>query len=111
MIAKYIKTQLELEERVRPAELLELFDEGTEEYAEVTKIFDYSDGDRLKGEVAERYFNDSIRKLRLHDLDEKINRLQLEVAAETDIQKRKTLAETITRLTLQKTRIKHGDNI
>ena len=111
LIAKYIKTQLELEERVRPAELLELFDEGTEEYAEVTKIFDYSDGDRLKGEVAERYFNDSIRKLRLHDLDEKINRLQLEVAAETDLQKRKTLAETITRLTLQKTRIKHGDNI
>ena len=111
LIAKYIKTQLELEERVRPAELLELFDEGTEEYAEVTKIFDYSDGDRLKGEVAERYFNDSIRKLRLHDLDEKINRLQLEVAAETDLLKRKTLAETITRLTLQKTRIKHGDNI
>ena len=39
----------------------EFFDEKTEEYEELVKILDYSDGEKLNGEVAEKYFYDCIK--------------------------------------------------
>ncbi len=91
IIARYVKAQKILEEKIRPAELLELFDEGSEEYAEIIRIFDYSDGDRLKGEVAEKYFEDCVKTLKLYDIDRKIAELKKNIAVETDIVKRKKL--------------------
>ncbi|MDE6585894.1 MAG: toprim domain-containing protein [Clostridia bacterium] len=111
IIAKYIRTQTLLGERVSPAELLELFDEGTEEYAEINRIFDYSDGERLKGEVAEKYFNDCLKTLKLYHIDGEIAQLQAEITSETDVEKRKQLTTKLQKAISQKKKIKDGDNI
>ena len=50
-----------------------------------------SDGDRLKGEVAEKYFEDCVKTLKLYDIDRKIAELKKNIAVETDIVKRKKL--------------------
>lgn len=109
IIAKYIRTQNLMGERVSPADLLELFDEGTEEYAEINRIFDYSDGDRLRGEVAEKYFNDCIKTLRLHCIDGRISALRTAVVNETDVEKRKGLTTELQNAISQKKKIKDGE--
>ena len=111
IIAKYVKTQNLLGERVRPAELLELFDEGTEEYTEVTRIFDYSDGERLKGEVAQKYFEDCLKTLRLYGIDGQISKLQTQISAENDVETRKKLTGELQKLIVLKKQIKSGDRI
>ena len=109
IIAKYIRTQREFGDRVQPAELLEFFDEGSEECAELNRIFDYSDGDKLRGEVAEKYFYDCLRTLKLSEIDAHISRVQTQVDSETDVVKRKRLAAELIQLTKQKEKIKSGD--
>ncbi|MBD5632583.1 MAG: hypothetical protein HDP34_05080, partial [Clostridia bacterium] len=109
IIAKYINTKRLMEERIQPAELLEFFDDNTEEYNELTHIFDYNDGNKFIGEVAERYFYDCIKTLRLSDIDDKISRVKALAEAETDGEKRKSLAEDLQKLLLQKKNIKNGE--
>lgn len=111
IIAKYIRTQKLLGERVRPADLLELFDEGTEEYAEINRIFDYSDGEKLKGEVAEKYFYDCLKTMRLHGIDGKISDLRAKATAEPDVEKRKRITAELQQAIIRKKKIKDGDNI
>ncbi|MDE6504516.1 MAG: DNA primase [Clostridia bacterium] len=109
IIAKYIRTQKEFGDRIQPAELLEFFDEGSEEHAELNRVFDYSDGDKLRGQVAEKYFYDCIRTLKLSEIDAHISRVQAQVDTETDVVKRKYLAAELIQLTKQKEKIKSGD--
>ncbi len=106
IIARYVKAQKLLEEKIRPAELLELFDEGSEEYAEIIRIFDYSDGDRLRGEVAEKYFEDCVKTLNLYDIDRKIAELKKNIAVETDIVKRKKLTALLQSLIAERKKIR-----
>ena len=44
-----------MEERVRPSELFEFFDEKTEEYEELVKILDYSDGESIPASAIDLY--------------------------------------------------------
>ncbi len=111
IISKYVNTQKLLGEKVRPAELLDLFDEGTEEYAEVTRIFDYSDGERLKGEVAQKYYSDCLKTLRLYGIDGKIAALQAEISSESDVTKRKNLTGELQKLIILKNQIKSGEKL
>lgn len=109
IIAKYLKSKFLLEERVQPAELLEFFDEGTEEYLELCRVFDYSDGDKLKGAVAEKYFFDCIRSLRITQIDAQISNVQQRIAAERGISERKALTAELQKLIIQKKNIKDGE--
>jgi hypothetical protein len=92
IIAKYLKSKKLLEERVQPAELFEFFDENTPEYDELCRILDYSDGEKLSGEVAEKYFYDCVRKLKLDDVDNQISTLKTSIEVETDLMQKKALA-------------------
>lgn len=109
IIAKYIFSKKFLDERVRPSELFEFFDEGTEEYEELTRILDYCDGDALKGEVAEKYFKDCVKALKTAEVSESIARVQAQIAAETDPDKRKDLTHTLQSLINRQKKIKSGE--
>lgn len=108
IISKYIKSKKLMEERVQPAELFEFFDEKTEEYEELCKILDYSDGEALSGEVAEKYFLDCILKLKLKNLDGQIAALTAQIEAKNGTDERHALALNLQKLIKQKEELKSG---
>lgn len=91
LIAKYIGVKAADGEKVRPLELLELFDDGTEEREELDRVFDYNDGEKLVGEVAEKYFSDCVRTLKRNAVDKNIELLKKKIAAERDGEARRAL--------------------
>lgn len=109
VIAKYILTKIDFGERIQPSELFELFEDGTEEYGEFTKILDYSNGDALKGEVAAKYFRDCVRILQLDYLNKTIAGLDEKIKSETDIEKRRELTLTLQNLLIKREKTKNGD--
>ena len=98
-----------MEERVQPNELFEFFDEKTPEYAELSRILDYSDGDKLNGEIAEKYFNDCVKTLKLVGLDAKISALSKAIEAQGVMETRKALTEELQQLLKLKEKLKSGD--
>lgn len=111
IIANYIRSKILLEQRIQPAELFEFFEEDSADYTELTKILDFSDGTALKGEVAEKYFYDCIKTLKISDLDEKLSAIKQKAEKETDINARKALAAELQRLLNQKKNIKSGEGL
>ncbi|MBD5585119.1 MAG: toprim domain-containing protein, partial [Clostridia bacterium] len=109
IIAKYIFSKKFLDERVQPSELFEFFDENTEEYEELTRILDYSDGNALKGEVAEKYFHDCVKTLKLAEIDENVAKVKAQINTTEDVAKRKDLAIKLQSLINQKEKIKSGE--
>ena len=109
IISRYIQSKRLMEERVQPAELFEFFEEDSEDYAELCRILDYSDGDRFKGEVAEKYFYDCVKKLKTDSIDSRIASLKSKIDGESDAEKRKQMAQTIQKLTQTKRKINSGD--
>ena len=109
IIANYILSKQLLEERVQPAELFEFFDEDSEEYTELCNILDYSDGDRFKGEVAEKYFYDCIKKLKTDAIDKKIALIKSQIDSESDVGKRKQMAYAMQQLIQSRRKINNGD--
>ena len=84
-IAAYI-TVCEAEgARVRPAELFEIFDENCPAFNE---ILDLNYEDKLEGEVAKRFFMDSVATLERESIDKEIALLQEELS-KTDEQSRR----------------------
>ena len=98
IIAKYIQSKQLLEERIQPAELFEFFEEESEEYSELCRILDYSDGDRFKGEVAEKYFYDCIKKIKTESIDKQIAKLKSLIEGETDTAIRKQMTQKMQQL-------------
>ncbi len=109
IIAKYIFSKQFLEEKIQPAELFEFFDEGTDEYTELTRILDYCDGNALQGEVAAKYFDDCVQKLKLAEVNAEITRVKSLIAAEEDGDRRKDLTAKLQRLINQQKKIKTGE--
>ena len=108
IIAKYIQSKQLMEERVHPAELFEFFEEDSEEYEELCRILDYSDGDRFKGEVAEKYFYDCVKKLKLDAIDRQIASLKPLIDSETDTAKRKQMAQVMQNLIQSRRNLNSG---
>ncbi len=109
IIAKYLKSKKLMEERVQPAELFEFFEEKTEEYEELCKILDFSDGDALSGEVAEKYFTDCVKKLKLKYVDVQVASLTAKIENETSTEARKSLTVKLQQLLKQKEKLKSGE--
>ncbi|MDE7082241.1 MAG: DNA primase [Clostridia bacterium] len=109
IIAKYIFSKQFLEERIQPSELFEFFDEGTEEYTELTKILDYCDGNALQGEVAAKYFKDCVKTLKIAEVNAEIVSVQSRIANETDGETRKVLTEKLQTLINKQKKIKRGE--
>ncbi len=91
-IAEYIDGHEKAGERIRPSELFELLDEDCEE---LNAILDLNYEDKLSGEIAARFFSDSVRTLERQSIEREITALSESFAAETDEGKRKELAKKI----------------
>lgn len=109
IIAQYILSQNLMEEKVRPSDLFDFFESDTEEFNELSRVLDYSDGDRLKGEVAEKYFYDCLKTLKLSDVDARITEIKMKIESQTDMEVRKSLTSALLTLIQQKEKIKGGE--
>lgn len=108
ILAKYVLSKRMLGERIHLSEIFEFFEENSPEYEELGRILDYSDRSGLEGEVAEKYYCDSILKLKLDFIDGEVGELSKKLGAVSDIDERNKLAQRITELIKQKEKLKHG---
>lgn len=103
VIANYLCDRAEKGESVRPSELFELLDEDC---AEFNAILDLNYGDKLSGEVAERFFKDSVRTLKLENIERAIAECNAEYVKESNVEKRKEISKTLQALVLKQKEIK-----
>ena len=92
VVAQYIREREEAGERIRPSELFELLEEGCKE---LNEILDLNYEDKLSGEIAERFFEDSLRVVELEDIETEIQRLNARYNTETDDKARKEIASRL----------------
>ena len=92
IIAQYIADREARGERIRPSELFELLDEKCPEF---NAILDLNYGDKLQGEVAERFFNDSLKTLKREAIEEEIARLNQAYGKATEEEERKEIAKQL----------------
>ena len=92
IVANYIAERESKGERIRPSELFELLDENC---AEFNAILDLNYGDKLVGDVAERFFNDSLKTLKKEANEEEIARLNQAYANATEESERKAIAKQL----------------
>ena len=103
IIANYISDRELRGERIRPSELFELLDEDCEEF---NAILDLNYGDKLTGEIAEQFFHDSVKTLKLLMIDEAIAECNTRYMQETDLEQRKEISRTLQALVAQKKELK-----
>ena len=103
IVADYVSEREEKGERVRPSELFEVLDESC---VELNEILDFNYEDKLSGEIAERFFADSIRSLKTAKLEKEIARRSELYAQATDESERKKLAKEISELIKTKSSLK-----
>ena len=92
IIADYICEREEAGERIRPSELFEVLDEDC---AEFNAILDLNYGDKLTGDVAERFFDDSVKTVKRDTLERQIALYTARYETETDEEKRKEIATSL----------------
>ena len=95
VIANYIDERERAGERIRPAELFEILEENSEEF---NAILDLNCGDKLTGEVAERFFADSVKALEKQKRQQEIAKLNEQYKAETDEETKRQIAARIQEL-------------
>ena len=103
VIANYIADCEKKGERVRPSELFELLDENCPEF---NAILDLNYGDKLSGEVAERFFADSVKTLRLETVEEEVAKCNAEYAKATEETQRREIAKRLGALIQKRNKIK-----
>ncbi len=92
IIARYIADHEQKGERIRPSELFELLDENC---AEFNAILDLNYGDKLTGEIAERFFNDSVKTLKKEKIEMEIATLNQAYAKASTEAERKEIAKQL----------------
>jgi DNA primase len=108
ILAKYVLSKRLMEEKIHLSEVFEFFEENTPEYEELTRILDYSDGQSFSGEIAEKYFNDCLTKLKINAIDKVISALSTSLKSATEVEARAEIAKRISTLLKQKEKIKNG---
>lgn len=102
-IATYIAERERAGEKIRPSELFEILDENCLEF---NAILDLNYEDKLSGEVAARFFSDSVKTLEKRAVEREINALREAYEKETDEDKKreaaKRLADCIHRRNIRK---------
>ncbi len=92
VIAQYILDREQKNERIRPSELFEVLDENC---TELNEILDLNYGEKLTGEIAERFFADSVKTLKLEAIEKEIAGYNAEYAKATDEETRKQIAKQL----------------
>lgn len=108
ILAKYVLSKRMMGEKIHLSEIFEFFEENTPEYEELTRILDLSDGQSFSGEIGEKYFKDSLLKLKLDEIDKNISLLSQALAVTSEISERTRVAAQIDQLLKQKEKIKNG---
>lgn len=103
IVAEYLMEKQKTGERIRPSELFEFLDEDS---AEFNQILDLNYGDKLEGEIGERFFNDSVKTLQKLDIDKKIEKLNEAFKAEDNLENRKKITQEIASLVIKKKKLK-----
>lgn len=103
IIANYVTEQEKKKEKIRPSELFEVLDE---ESIELNAILDFNYEDKLTGEVAERFFRDSVNTLERERVEKEIALLNEEYAKTNDEQQRKIIAQKLSAQVRKQTQIK-----
>jgi DNA primase len=105
VVADYVCQREADGERIRPSELFEVLDENCRE---LNKILDFNYEDKLSGEVAERFFADSVKALMRERIETEIAKCNREYAETTDEEKRRALAKQLAELIKEKNRLKRN---
>ena len=92
LVANYIAERERAGERIRPSELFEFLDENSPEF---NAILDLNYGDKLSGEVAERFFFDSLKTLQSEAIEEEISSLNSAYVKAADENERKEIARKL----------------
>ena len=108
ILARYVLSKRLMEESIHLSEVFEFFEENSPEYEELTRILDYSDGAEFEGEVARKYFSDSVVKLKIDSIDALIGELRERTRSLNDIAQIKECAARISELAKQKEKLKYG---
>lgn len=66
-----------------------------EDCPEFNEILDLNYGDKLSGEVAEKFFSDSVKTLERKKIEEKIREYKKLASEERDTEKRKEIARKL----------------
>ncbi|MBQ8323421.1 MAG: DNA primase [Clostridia bacterium] len=103
VVANYVIGREKAGERIRPGELFELLGESN---AELNEILDLSYGDKLTGEIAERFFEDSVQTIAREDIEREIASLNEAYAKEKDDGKRKEIAQQLVECMGRRNRLK-----
>ncbi|MBQ7323964.1 MAG: toprim domain-containing protein, partial [Clostridia bacterium] len=103
IVANYIAEREEKNERIRPSELFELLDEKCEEF---NAILDLNYGDKLSGEVAERFFEDSVKTLEAEKIEEEILALNAAYAKTIAEDERREIAKKLSACVLKRNALK-----
>lgn len=92
VIAQYVIEREKAGERIRPSEIFEILQEDT---PELNAILDLNYGEKLSGEVGEKFFLDSVRMLEKEGIEREISRLNEAYAKAIDEGERKAIAQKI----------------
>ena len=92
VVVEYVLLREEKGERIRPSELFEILEEDC---AELGEILDLNYGDKLSGEVAERFFKDSVKTLKKERVEAEIAAYNAAYVQETSEEKRKEIARKL----------------
>ena len=91
-IADYVVAREQAGERIRPSELFEVLEETS---AEFNEILDLNYEEKLSGEIAERFFLDSVKAVRMEALERELEALNAAHKQETDESLRREIAKQI----------------
>ena len=105
VVADYVCERESAGERVRPSELFEVLDENC---PELNRILDFNFEDKLSGEVAERFFSDSVKALKRERIETEIANCNRAYAETTDEETRKSLAKQLSELIKERNRLKRN---
>ena len=103
IIANYIIECEKSGERIRPSALFEMFSDESEE---LNAIFNLNYEDKLSGEIASRFFSDSVRALEREAIEKEIAIYNREYAQITDENERKATANKIAQAVRRKNQLK-----
>lgn len=108
LIARYIAEREESGEKIRPSELFEIFDESS---VELNEILDLNYQDKLTGEVAERFFFDSVKTLKEEDIERQIAACNESYKNTDSESERKEIARKLSALIMEKNALKKNGKL
>ncbi|MCD8207255.1 MAG: DNA primase [Bacteroidales bacterium] len=99
MIARFVKVSKEMfGKNADISELLDMVEENTPEYDELNKVLEYTFGEQLRGEEAEKGFFDCKNQLDIYEMEGRKKQLQALAAAAETLPERQNYLNQITKL-------------